>query len=222
MLPQADATIYLAAQRGCSQTAQYRSYRTLNFGNYFNETKKPVGRVLALNEETFAGEATQPYHVSENTTVLILPLVGITIVKTKSGIQYVEAGQAYTFFVELGDGYEISNPYRAELICFLHIWIRSDLPISVTQNLDLQKQQNQLLSLTPERTTRPGVVGQFEARQEGTYTTTNPDAVLVFVVEGVFEVENRLLQQGDALALRHVGSLEFEALSRDAIILILE
>jgi quercetin 2,3-dioxygenase len=44
----------------------------------------------------------------------------------------------------------------------------------------------------------------------------------IFVIDGVFEVQNRLLHRRDALLLPAPEKLEFEALSEGAILLVLE
>jgi hypothetical protein len=46
--------------------------------------------------------------------------------------------------------------------------------------------------------------------------------VFVYVIEGAVEFQNRLLEQRDGLALYSVTTSEFEALSNDAILLVLE
>jgi len=46
--------------------------------------------------------------------------------------------------------------------------------------------------------------------------------VYVFVIEGAFEVQNRLLHARDGLSLSSATEVEFEALSNDAMLLILE
>ena len=44
----------------------------------------------------------------------------------------------------------------------------------------------------------------------------------VFIIEGAFEVQNRLLEARDGLSLWNLSKLEFEALSNDAILMIIE
>lgn len=69
-----------------------------------------------------------------------------------------------------------------------------------------------------------GFIGRYDGREEGIYEVQNPDAhgVFVFVIEGAFEVQNRLLHARDGLSLINVAEVDFEALSNDAMLLILE
>jgi quercetin 2,3-dioxygenase len=46
--------------------------------------------------------------------------------------------------------------------------------------------------------------------------------MFVYILEGAFEVQYRLMEKGDGLALLNTRNMEIEALSNDAIILILD
>ena len=66
-------------------------------------------------------------------------------------------------------------------------------------------------------------IGKFDGRGETTYRVKNKDAGLfVFVLEGAFEVQGTLLHARDGLALWETDEVEMEALSNDAIILLVE
>lgn len=55
------------------------------------------------------------------------------------------------------------------------------------------------------------------------YTLKNPkNSIFIFVIEGIFEVQNRLLHARDGLSLTDIDTVELEALSNDAVILLLE
>jgi redox-sensitive bicupin YhaK (pirin superfamily) len=65
-------------------------------------------------------------------------------------------------------------------------------------------------------------IGQYDGRAEGIFTSWNPNhSAFIFVIEGAFEVQNRLLERRDGLALRNAEMVEFEALSNGAIVLII-
>jgi redox-sensitive bicupin YhaK (pirin superfamily) len=63
----------------------------------------------------------------------------------------------------------------------------------------------------------------LRGRQEAIYHKKNPKTgVFIFVIQGELEVQYRLMHEGDGLALWEVDEVEFEALSNNAILLILE
>jgi hypothetical protein len=76
MITQTEATIFLADQRGCTQTDWFRSYHGFNFGQYQAENREPFGNLRVFNDDTLAGEKSLKMQVDENTDVILLPLVG--------------------------------------------------------------------------------------------------------------------------------------------------
>ena len=69
-------TIYLAEQRGTSQSEALRSFHTFNFGAYKEESRKPFGALQIFNDDTLKGGGQLQMHVEENTDILLLPIVG--------------------------------------------------------------------------------------------------------------------------------------------------
>ncbi|MBA4053266.1 MAG: pirin [Marivirga sp.] len=230
MLPKTEATIYLASQRGCSQTEWFRSYHTFNFDKYFTEHRKPFGCLKVLNDDTLKGLSTRKHIVQEDTLIVLLPIVGACEYRD-SGIQgMADAGQSVFFPVYKDSEFEISNPYKDELINYLYIELSGDRSLNATSTVvsfDLDNNRNKLIPLfSNQRTIHRNLsiyLGKFGGREEGIYTLKDPfKGIFVFIIEGAFEVQNRLLQARDGLALRGTDHVEFEALSNDAIILVIE
>jgi hypothetical protein len=164
---------------------------------------------------------------------LLLPTVGALNYSTSHGVKgTVEAGQSHLFRVAKGLTYELSNPYQDETVGFLHCIISGApvqaMPPALAWAFDLDASRNELLPLFDinDQKTYPNMVchiGKFDGRKEGTHIVTDAGkGIFVFVIEGAFEVQNRLLQLRDGLALWNTASIEFEALSNDAILLLLE
>ncbi len=225
-MSQIEATIFLADQRGCSQTDWFRSFHGFNFGAYYNEHRQPFGRLRVFNDDTLAAGKSLKMHVDENTEVILLPLVGAIQYRNSLGnAGFVEAGQVQIFSATQGMDYEITNPYPDELVNFVQIWLRGNeqefRPGLMQNSFDFQ-QKNQLIPLFSTQTR--AYVGQFGGRKEGIYEVQHPNThgIFIFVIEGAFEVQNRLLHPRDGLALQGADTVEFEALSNDAIFLLLE
>ena len=65
--------------------------------------------------------------------------------------------------------------------------------------------------------------GVFNARKKAHLTmNSNTIGCYVFVINGAFEVEDRLVESRDALWLRNTKQLELEALSENGIVLLLQ
>lgn len=226
MMIQADATIFLADQRGVSQTDWFRSYHSFNFGAYQAENREPFGNLRVFNDDTLAAGKSLKMQVDENTDVILLPLVGAIEYSNSLGdTGFLEAGQVQVFSAAQGMEYEITNPYSNELVNFLQIWVLGQkeqfIPKTTQNSFDFQD-KNQLLPCFYNLAY--GMIGKFEGREEGTYQVQQPErnGVFIFVIQGAFEVQNRLLHPRDGLSLTHVTEVDFEALSNEAIVLILE
>ena len=211
MNQQPKAKIFLADKRGCNETGWFRSYSTFNFGKYFNEHKYPFGDLYVLNDYTIAGGHAVSLDVEESSSVLLLPVVGTVLCKVNGGnISIVNTGQLQIFKVPQGAAIELLNCYENELINFIQVWIKAGVTGSCNRNqlftFNLDENKNQLIEITGSsmKLIRYPVVsiGKFTGRHEAVYKLKNNRSNLfVFVIEGVFEVQGRLLHARDGLGL---------------------
>lgn len=67
-------------------------------------------------------------------------------------------------------------------------------------------------------------LGLFTGRSETVYMPVQkqPTITTAFVLQGAFEPEGRLLHKADALSVYNAPTLEMEALSNQAILLLIE
>lgn len=228
------AQIYKAGQRGCSESELFRRYATFNFGDYQQESRNPFGVLLALNDETLGPKNKVFRHIEENTDIVIIPLVGGVLYRDNLGNEsIIETEQIRIFSAEKGASYELVNPFGKELVNYLQIWLRPNSGIFGSRQQEFSfPEKNKLVTLfnTDSDTTvlktnlgAIGCIGIYEGRKEGTYRLRNPEnGLFAFVINGAFEFENRLLESRDGLSLQGIESAEFEALSENAVVLILE
>ena len=227
MVQSSTAKIYLSEERGLSQRNGFRSYHTFNAGEYFNEHKHAYGNLYLLNDETLAGKSSVQITVSENSLIILLPVVGSIICKDNLGNeQIINAGEMQCYHAASGVVMTILNPYDEELVNFLRIGIKVPVPpasaIPELFSFSLDGSRNELIDINPIHFPANSIVsiGKFDGRSEAFYKLKNK-GVFVFVIQGVFEAEGRLLQQRDGLSISGTAQVEFEALSNDAIILLL-
>lgn len=116
---------------------------------------------------------------------------------------------------------QIKNPYEGDLINYLYIVLKG---VS-TVNFGLSQ-----ADLEIRNTLHPfiqhgifGCMGIFDGRKETLHKIKDSNnGVFVFVINGAFEVNGRLLEERDALALWETEEADIEALSENAIILLFE
>ncbi|MFV8325587.1 hypothetical protein [Flavobacterium sp. ZS1P14] len=226
MIHQNSVQIFKSDARGHFKSKGHNCLSTLNFGSYFEESRKPFGSLHVLNEEILA-----PYHTAKtvleaNTTVLILPLFGGVDYKDSLGNEsFIGVEQIRIVSAEKGMSFVLSNSYKEENVSYLQIAFNAknqDFESSFKQfNFGLTD-KNQLIPLF-EISNAFGFIGMYDGRKEGVYSLKNTTkGVFVFVINGAFEVENRLLESKDGLSLSGIDSLEWEALSENALLVVLE
>ncbi|TGE06341.1 pirin family protein [Hymenobacter fodinae] len=232
MIRQTPGKIFLADQRGLLETSQFRRYSTLNFGTYQAEHKVPVGSLIGFNEETLAGGHSLELVAPTDAHVLLIPITGEVAYKaTPLPSSVIGVEEVQLLALPAHTSLRVSNPYDSELISFLHIWIRTDEPIIADApqliSFDTSAIENRLHCLMPVSARTPAYpfavhLGQFAGRQEAVYQLRPHHQLFAFVLAGAFEVEGRLLHEKDGLALWDAEEVEFEALSNNALVLVLE
>jgi hypothetical protein len=201
-------------------------FSTFNFGSYFEESRKPFGSLYVLNEEILAPQHSTKTVLEANTAVLILPLFGGVEYKDSLGNEsFIGVEQIRIISVEKEMSFELTNSYEEENVSYLQIGFNAksqDFENNFQQfHFDLTD-KNQLITLF-EISNTFGFIGMYDARKEGFYSLkNNSNGVFVFVINGAFEIENRLLESKDGLSLSGIDSLEWEALSENAILIVLE
>ncbi|TMI96721.1 MAG: hypothetical protein E6H06_03200 [Bacteroidetes bacterium] len=233
MIKQSKGKIFLADERGINERAGFRSLRTFNFETYFNEHKRPLGDLCVLNDDVLDSGRSVRQSVEERSYVILLPVVGVISYTDLTGYSnLVAAGQSLITLHEQGSKFEITNPYDEELVNFLQIWMRADEQEGIKAFLSTYRNVNDNLNnIIPvfwdaKKTFSPFYaisIGKFSGRGETVYNRKyNDTGIFIYVLDGVFEVEGRLLHRRDALALWNREVVELEALSNDAFILVLE
>ena len=223
MLDNSHAKIFLASQRGCIESSTHRSYHTFNFGSYINKHREPFSNLKTFNDETLAPGASVRYSPVEKTQVIIIPLVGACECMTESITPRIDAGQIFYSDLNAREFIEVRNPFQEELINYLYLELNGGhISTPAVVDFALEEQYNKLQAFKFS-TNNFLHLGIYNGRQDGSLTFQESDKqFFVFIVEGAFEVNNRLLHKRDGLALWDSNQLEFEALSNHAIILVIE
>lgn len=231
MLIQTDAQIYLESLRGQFRTDGFRSFRTFNFEEYSVADRQPFGTLEVLNDETLMPECSCELRVEKFCQVILLPMVGaIELEERDREPQFVNSGEALFLLASPDKIYTITNPYPDEPINYLQIrvddgqFLGTPMSLSgITAEFDLSE-RNVLLPVRGYNGSSAHLfIGQYDGRAEGIFTSWNAGHhAFIFVIEGAFEVQNRLLEKRDGLALKNAERVEFEALSGGAILLVID
>lgn len=222
-----EAKIFLSEERGVTQLQWMRSYNTFNFGHYSSKYKTPVDSLYVLNDDTISAEKSMRMNVEEDTLLMLLPIAGaVEYEDSNDNKNTITAGQVLTTGLQSNDHFVLSNPYPDSLINFLQVWIKAagiHISSAATEmSFDLDANRNTFI----KKQLAAGInlhIGKFTGRQKSSVHLTNSNnTCFAFVIEGAFELEERLLHARDGLALWQLQYMDMEALSNNAIIMLIE
>ncbi len=221
--------IFLADQRGLTETSSIRRYSTFNFEAYFSEYKQPFGNIYAFNEEMLAGLKSINTTVNQASYIIIIPVTGSLIYINAQGEKHhADAGNILITTAGTQSTVTITNPYEDDLITYLQVYIKAPVTqTSLTQlfGFNLDAGPHQLINVVDciDHNLPFSInIGRFGGRKEAVYTLRKNAQLFSYVMAGAFEMQGRLLHQNDALALWDVAEADMEALSNHAIILLIE
>jgi hypothetical protein len=226
MIKQIPAQIYKSETRGIFKSEKYNCFATFNFDQFQDLSRVPFGSLKILNEEILAPQHCISRVIKADTNVIILPLFGGIEYKDNFGItEFLRVEQIRTIVAEEDRTVEIFNPYENENVSFLTIHFQKETQYFKNyfqrSEIDLTI-RNKLIRLI-ETEEAVCFIGVYDGRKEGFYTLKNSkNGVFTFVVNGAFEVEDRLLEAKDGLSMKNTEVIEWEALSENAVLLVFE
>jgi hypothetical protein len=223
MIKQNPAQIYLATARVKQQNLGYNCWSTFNFGNNQEEFKKSFGSLFLFNYYILAPKQSITIVAQKDNLHYVLPLYGgIEYNDDQQNDNLVVTEQIQQIVCTEETNFEISNPFDKN-VSFLQMGFNTKTTAFTTTFLGFDfKEKNKLISLF-ENNTATAFIAQFGGREELHYQLKNKEnGIFVFIINGAFEFENRLLEAGDSLSLKEIESVEWEALSENAMLLLIE
>lgn len=228
MIQQNNAKIFLARQRDTTITGWMRSCALLKDNG---KNKTAFGSLYNLQDDVLSARRTLSFVADKDVLLVILPLAGSVIYSDDCGNSaIIEAGKMQYFAVKKNTGVKIFNPYDEEYVNFLRLLLEPGCLNSIIStacfSFERENNKNKLLQLfTGNQETLPVkfFIGKFDGRKEALYKISKPgNTIFVFVIEGAFEVQYRLLETRDALAIWDADTIDMEALSNNAVLLLIE
>ncbi|RZJ67958.1 MAG: hypothetical protein EOO50_03795 [Flavobacterium sp.] len=214
------AQIYTAISRFKFENSWHRKLSIFNSEDFFDASRKPFGNLQAVNDETLAPAHSKLYSGEQSLVILIIPMIGaLAFCDANNEETLISTGEILRFSGT--NSFSIVNPYDDQQINFLVVEIKARLKSGISKTA-ISDSRN-LLQPIFETDATNGFIGIFNARQECVFKTQNPsNGIFAFVINGAFEFADRWLEARDALTVRESEDVDFEALSGNAIILILE
>ncbi len=222
MIAQNPAHIYKADTRVMEFSEDYRCLSTFNDHTKKEENEASFGTLTVFEDETLAPGKRRFYYMQEDALVFLMPLVGLIEIEgsNDTGRQLLIPEEIKAMHLKKGRSFHVSNPYEKDLVNYLQIRIKGG-GLSCKKSFGNYGNNTMFPILKQEGCHIH--FGVFDGRQEAVYRLqSTKNGVFAFVINGAFELENRLLESRDGLTLWNTETVELEALSENAILLLLE
>jgi len=220
---------FKADQRGQVNREGYKSFSTFNYGDYNAESRQPFGAVEFVNDVSMGPGNAVYFNRNESIQDVILPITGSLTYRNFLGKKETIHPE-HIAFLDPGTDHacEIQNNYEDNWIGYLHIGLKRSNAIPQKEALIHPinfTSTNMLATLSTDTLLSQsfGYAGVYKGRAKSSYELKQAgNGLFVYVIHGAFEVEDRLMEMRDGLALWDKPAAEFEALSDNALLLLFE
>ncbi|GGH18366.1 hypothetical protein FAZ19_11720 [Sphingobacterium alkalisoli] len=222
-----EVRIYIAEQRGEMVIDEGKLSSTLNYGEYASPHRKPIGRLHHVNEWRGCSGQVLTLPLVELSVSIFIPLEEGLVLRIKEQEYIVPLGSLLILPTDVeadvltrqfgaGDGYFTFQQFVFSTTESHAQEIRSYV-LPIVNPLD----KNRMIPvLDNEDTPFQIYVGAFVGKVDYKLALdAGFDYVFALALDGNFEVEDRLLFQGDALSLPGFHKLEMECLSDTGLLL---
>jgi len=211
------AKIYLAEKRERIESPGYRQLLSIGKGN------DPLGNIMVFSEETLASGETRSFGVEEDSLLIFIPLVGTIEVASSLGFGFTSKAspeELISITLEKGTSCSVVNSGGEDLVNYIRIQTKVE---GASMKKEFKEYTLNKLNPVFEAPALKVHFGVFDGRREAKLIKGEKESLLfAFAINGAFEVQNRLLEPRDGLVLWDADEVELEALSENAIVLILE
>lgn len=181
-----------------------------------------TGALFSLRETSLAAGQIDRFRFEKDAQLMILPIIGKLHLRQANSVQKSEVGEMRLLFLPAGDTCDILNNYKSSDIHYLIAAFSTNKFLEAYAGFSLKEN---MLKTVFRNIASEGLkkiaIGKFSGRTEAEYRPSS-SYTFVWVLQGAFEVEDCLLEKSDGLALVGEKSIEFEALSNEAIIIFME
>lgn len=187
---------------------------------------------LQLWEHDLVGSGKLELKVDDAAHLLIIPVTGDLFYSAADdqGTE-INVGEIRVFAMPVRGRICIANPYVSDSVSFLEVRVIDPSIVEYISfdsfSFDLEDQEQALKEVLPGNLLK-GLplnlsIGRFGGRTEVNYQMKNKVLTFfAFAIAGAFEIAGRLLHPRDGLMLWDINEVEIEALSNDAVLVVIE
>ena len=227
--------IFKASERGHADHGWLNTYHSFSFANYYDPDKISFGKLRVLNDDTVAPGKGFGMHPHDNMEIVTIPLSGALEHKDSMGNSgVVNAGEIQVMSAGSGIYHSEFNHSKEEEVSLLQIWVIPDKrdvePRYDQLAYDKSKTLNNLyLVISPEKTDQGSWIhqqswfslGELDKEREIRYSLNKErNGIYLFVIEGIIETFNAILEERDAIGITEAKEIEIKALDKSKVLLI--
>ena len=189
--------------------------------NQIIEGNSILGNHFRVTEVVLDEDGSYQYETQEQSTTLILCLYGkITLDSLQKTIT---PNEVVTLQSVEKNSIEIRNDLDTEKADLLIFEYKSEPSENLFSVEELSIENSNTLFPISKKIDAPNFIGLYDGRMEEVYTLQHPQKnIFGMVINGAFEFQNRLMENRDSIILSEIETLEFEALSENALLVFFE
>lgn len=213
-------------ERGLTFTDWLLSRHSFSFGSYYNLKRLSFGTLRVINEDTVTASSGFPSHHHDNMEIVTIVLNGQLEHQDSTGTRgIIQAGDVQRMTAGKGILHSEMNPSPTDKVHFLQIWIfpkERDLTPSYEQkHFDWEKETNRLIPIISSKPQGSALTIHQDAdfylcnllpKASLNHTLkSNKHGLYLFVIDGEIQLEENVLETGDAAAIKNVAKIQFSA-----------
>ncbi|OYU96267.1 MAG: hypothetical protein CFE21_07625 [Bacteroidetes bacterium B1(2017)] len=229
--------VHKANTRGHAQHGWLESFHTFSFASYYNPERIHFGMLRVLNDDRVDAGMGFGTHPHDNMEIISIPLEGDLEHKDSMGnTTVIKNGDIQVMSAGTGIYHSEYNKNKDRLTKFLQIWVipnKKNVPPRYDQiTLNLADRKNKFQQILSPNASDEGVwihqdawfhLGKFDMGQKANYKLKKEgNGVYVFVLNGDVKINSQELNTRDGYGIWEINEFNFEALSQDAEVLLME
>lgn len=215
---------YKADQRVCDIAETYKCVSTVNSGHLNVHRRDPLA-IAYCHDVILSAGSTIRYGSGENMLEIVLPVSG-AVSYSDVAVTFKPLASGEVLLADNRLPYSLQNPYSNSVVNYLQIGLHAKGMCSemMVRPVNLKKHNEPAsLSLDACGAGLYGYVGVYQGRAKGSYILKDQsNGVFIYIINGAFEVAERLMEYRDGLSLWNTASVDFESLSESGILLMME
>jgi len=232
-------TLYKAAERGYVNFDWLQANYSFSFGSYYKPSRSNFGALRVLNDDVIQGGMGFGKHPHDNMEIITIPLQGALAHKDSMSEEWISLKTGEVQVMSAGKGiiHAEKNNSTTDFINLFQIWIiPEELEVEPAYNqmkFEVAERKNKLQTLVTSyqnedvnslKIHQDAKISRIDLSEKKAFTyglKSINHGVYVMLISGEITVEDKILQQRDAIGITQANSFSV-IVNKDAEIIFIE